>query len=802
MCRKALALPLIFLLSSCGGGGGGAGGGATSDPVISVEWNNSISASEANVYRTAEYNNQDGLELIHAAESYALLNKNGKTVAGDGVKIGVIDTGVQFDDVEIAGNLYGVNSTSGNYDYNTTPNDNDPSDDNGHGTHVSSTVAAVKDGSGTHGVAYDATIVALKALDSSGNGSISSINNSINGAKRAGAKVINMSLGYDNGLGSDSSLRSALISAKSADILTVAAAGNDGNLQPDYPAYYAIDSSLTGYVLSVVAVNSSLEIATDPTDGFNSNICGEVANYCLAAPGVDIVGAYMGSGYYYSSGTSMASPHVAGAAAVIRGAWPHLTAAQTADILLTTADDLGDFGTDSIYGRGMLNLYEAVQAQGQNTLGFGASVADGGYELTTTSLTASPIFGDSFSAGISAKLDSAIFFDDYGRDYKANLSSKIGKQAIQNNVTNLNNFVFNNISSRTIPLNFGNDKKSSLNFNIATYKNAEAPNQFGLKFITLDRSKDPQKALNQGFSFVREIAGKSSNSQFGFATNMDVLANLEEKDFSNAGFISQKNLASNPYQSFMQASSPDLINNRQFNQFFASQNFLAKKMALNFSYQSSYDGASNLSQKGVKQNQILDFAMSLKPKSNSNYLISVGKMDEFDHNILNSKGLGAFESGRDVKTSYAKISASHKLAKNLQFLTSYSEGISKIQGNQYGIFREFSDVRSRSFSASIVLDDFFQGQVGLAYLEPMRVYRGTVKTDIPVARDLAGNLTRLQSAISLAPKGKERDLEVFYLRKITNDSKVKFNFIRQAQAGNIQNAETNYLAFMQLEMSY
>ncbi len=798
MRLKLGTLFLIFILSSCGGGGGGGGG--TLAPVISNEWNNSISSSEANVYRTSEYNNQEGLELIHAAEAYALLDKNNKTVAGNGVKIGVIDTGAQIDDVEIAGNLYGVNSTSGNYDYRN--GDNNPTDDNGHGTHVASTAAGVKDGGGIHGVAFDSTLVVLKALNSSGNGSITNITDSIQGAIDADVGVINMSLGYDNSLGSDSAFKSALVSAKNADILTIAAAGNEGNLQPDYPAYYAIDSSLAGYVLSVVAVDSSLEIATDPDDGFDSNICGDAANYCLAAPGVDIVGAYIGSGYYYSSGTSMASPHVAGAAAVLRAAWPHLTAVQTADILLTTADDLGAVGTDSVYGRGMLNLYEAVQAQGQNTLGFGASVADGGYELTTTSLVTSPIFGDAFSAGISAKLNSAIFFDDYGRDYKADLSSKIGKQVSQNNVTSLNNFVFNNISSRAVPFRFKNDKKASLNFNIATYKNAEAANRLGLKFITLDRSTDPQKGLNHGFSFVQELAGKNTNSQFGFATNVDVLANLEEENFSNFGFISQKNLASNPYQSFMQGSSANLINNRQFNQFFASQNFLAKKMALNFSYQTSYDGASNLSQKGVKQNQILDFTMSLKPKSDSNYLISVGKIDEFDNNILNSKSLGAFESKGDVKTSYAKISASHKLTKNLQFLTSYSEGISKIQGNQYGIFREFNDVRSRSFSASIVLDDFFKGQIGLGYLEPMRVYRGSVKTDVPVARDLAGNLTRLQSQISLAPKGKERDLEVFYLRKISNDAKVKFNFIRQIQAGNIQNSKNNYLGFVQMEMSY
>ncbi len=808
-----LLLVLVFFLSSCGGGGGGGGGGASSSPtIISTTWNSSITTADANAYRTTEYNNQYGLEKIHAAEAYAVLAKNSKTVAGDGAKIAVIDTGVQTTHVEISGNLFGTSSTSGNYDY--INGDNNPNDDNGHGTHVSSTAAGVKDGSGIHGVAFDATIVAIKSLNSSGSGSITNIVDSINGAIRAGADVINMSLGYASSLGSDADLRAALVSAKSADILSVAATGNDGLSQPDYPAYYAADSGLLGYVLAVGATAYNGSIAS------YSNGCGDAKDYCLVAPGGSndgdsahaiyaamAVGSTIDlsdcdhSGYCAINGTSMATPHVAGAAATIRAAWPHLSAVQTSQILLTTATDLGAAGTDTTYGRGMLNLYEAVQAQGQNTLGFGASIASGGYEVTTSSIVTSPIFGDAFASNVAPQLAQAIFFDDYGRDYNAELGSKIGAQAA-NNVTSLDNFIFNNIASRSAPIAFGSDLRNKLNFNISTYKNPEAPNYFGLKFITLDRSIDPQSTLNQGFSFVRDSSDFAPNLQLGFATNIDEVANLEGNNFSNLGFISQKNIAANPYQSFMQHMSSDLKNSRQFNQFFAAQSFFAKKMALKFSYQSSYDSMQLLSGVGNKQNQIFDFALSLKPKIGSNFLLSAGNLNEFDHNILNSKSLGAFESGGDVKTSYAKISTSQKLTENLQFLASYSEGFSKITGNQEGVFREFNNVRSRSLSASIVLDNFFKGKVGLGYLEPMRVYQGSVKIDIPVARDLDGNLTRAQSTASLASQGKERDLEIFYLRELSDSSQIKFNFIRQLQAGNIRNAQTNYLGFVQFGLSY
>ena len=791
-------IALHLTLTACGGGGGGGGGSSSSVSTSTTISLTSYSANAAD-YRTTEYSKQYGLEAINAAEAYAYLYDNGKTVAGDGVKIAIVDTGVQTNHTEIANNLYSVYSTAGNYDYKNS--DNNPSDDNGHGTHVASIAAGVRDDSEMHGVAFDATIVGIKVLNSSGSGSTSTISDGINGAIDAGAKVINLSLGYSQSLGAESYLPVALAAAKSADILTVAATGNSGSSQPEYPAYYAADSSLAGYVLAVGAVNSSKNIATFATDGFNSSECGDAANYCLVAPGVDIYAAYKNSTHVYDSGTSMATPHVAGAVAVIRGAWPHLTAAQTAQILLTTADDLGDVGVDTTYGHGLLDLYAAVQAQGENILGYGSSISSGGYALSSSSMTTSSIFGDAFASNVASQLTPAIFFDDYGRDYKANLASKISVRN-SNNITNLNSLVFNNIIAKTAPLQFGKDFRNTLKFNAATYKNPQAQNYFGLKFITLDRSIDPQNNLSNGLSFVRDSSDFAPNLKLGFAINVDEVANLEGNDFANLGFLSQKNLATNPYQSFMQSNSLTLQNNRQFNQFFAGQSFFAKKLALKFSYQSSYDSTQMLSKIGNKQNQILDFGLSLKPKSGSNFLVSLGNLSEFDNNILNSRSVGAFESGGGVKTSYAKISASQNLTKNLQFLASYSEGVSKINGNQQGIFREFDNVRSRSLSASLLLSDFYKGKLGLGYLEPMRVYQGSVKIDIPVARDLAGNLIRLQSTASLASQGKERDLEVFYLRELSEVSQVKFNLVKQIQAGNIKNAPTNYLGFVQFSVSY
>ncbi|MES2961885.1 MAG: S8 family serine peptidase [Pseudomonadota bacterium] len=782
-----MPLPLIFLLllilSSCGGGGGGGGGGGSSSSTTTYgnsSWVSSISTTQADVYRTTEYSNQYGLEKIHAAEAYALLSANGKSIAGDDIAIAIVDTGVQTNHVEIATNY----QSSGSYDF--VNSDSDPSDDEGHGTHVASTAAGVKDGSGMHGVAYNSDIIAIKVLDSNGDGTYQNVSDGISAAAAAGAKVINLSLG---GSSASTTLRDSLLTAKAADVLTIAATGNDGTTQPDYPAYYASDSSLAGYVLAVGSVDSSSTISSF------SQQCGDTMNYCLVAPGENIYAAYPTDTYATGSGTSMATPHVAGAAAVIRGAWPFLTAAETAQILLQTATDLGSSGVDVIYGHGLLNLYAATQAQGQNTLGYGTSVGSGGYEISSSSLTSSAIFGDAFTSNVAPKLDSAIFFDDFGRDYKANLANKISIRS-NNNLSSFNNAIFGNVVSKNAPMQFG--ARNQFNFNYSDYKTVGAT---GVKFVNIDNSKDPQASVNTGFSFVRNASDIAPDLKLGFAFNTNEIANLDQKTFGNFGFISQNNFASNPYQSFLQSSLTNGQYSRKFNQFFAAQDLLNKKLSLRFSYQSSYDSSQILSKINQKQNQVLDFGTAYQIKDGSNILVTVGNLTEFNNNILNSQSVGAFESNGNVKTSYLKFSLNQNLSKNLSVIGSFSEGISKINGNQVGIFREFNNVRSRSSSIALVHNNFLKGQAGIVYSEPLRVYQGNVKIDIPVARDYDGNLTRYQTTASLAPKGKERDLEVFYARELNDFSQVKFNLMRQSQAGNVKNAATNYLGFVQVVIS-
>jgi len=166
------------------------------------------------------------------------------------------------------------------------------------------------------------------------------------------------------------------------------------------------------------------------------------------------------------------------------------------EILLSSATDLGIKGVDPIYGKGLLNIAEAVSAKGQNLLLSGSSFKSNGYELSDSAIFSSPLFGDSY-VNIVKSLEKAVFFDDYGRDYKANLANKI---ILSNNslytIRNKNN----HISNKILPHNF-KDSSAKFYFNINYFKDNKLVNNDGLKFSVTDNSQNINISRNNGFSF-------------------------------------------------------------------------------------------------------------------------------------------------------------------------------------------------------------------------------------------------------------------------------------------------------------
>jgi thermitase len=258
-----------------------------------------------------------------------------------GVKVGIVDTGIDQTHPDLAGKAVGC-ATS--YNSGLLIHNGVCADDNGHGSHVSGTISAnTNNAQGVAGVAFNSGIVMCKALaTAAGTGLTSDIANCINWTRQQGVKVISMSLGG----GDNATLKSAVQTAynNGNGVLLVAAAGNDGNSNVNYPAGYA-------EVVSVAATDNK-----DHKASF-SNTNSDVE---IAAPGVNVESTYAGGLYMQLSGTSMATPHVAGVAAVIADLNPTANAATLRSKLDAAVDDIGAAGRDTSFGFGRVNLCKAA----------------------------------------------------------------------------------------------------------------------------------------------------------------------------------------------------------------------------------------------------------------------------------------------------------------------------------------------------------------------------------------------------------------------------------------------------------
>ncbi|HGE8303200.1 TPA: autotransporter outer membrane beta-barrel domain-containing protein [Serratia marcescens] len=371
-------------------------------------------------WRSSEFNAEWGLGAIHADQAYAA----GYT--GKGIKLGIFDQPVYAKHPEFSGPDKVINLvTEGTREY-TDPYipvkkgddfryDGTPSTDSSgklgsHGTHVGGIAAGSRDGGAMHGVAFNAQIISAENGDPGPEDGIVLGNDGAvyqagwNKLVASGARIINNSWGigitekFDKGgydpayphftvndaqkqfdqikqiLGTKpgGAYQGAIDAARSG-VVTIFAAGNDYNLNnPDAMAglaYFVPD--IAPHWLSVASLQDPTNSGDYSISTFSSR-CGYTASFCVSAPGTRVYSSVIAgtgvddltTGYANKSGTSMAAPHVAGSVAVLMERFPYLNGAQVADVLKTTATDMGAPGIDSLYGWGMINLGKAINGPG------------------------------------------------------------------------------------------------------------------------------------------------------------------------------------------------------------------------------------------------------------------------------------------------------------------------------------------------------------------------------------------------------------------------------------------------------
>ena len=282
---------------------------------------------------------------------------------GNDVVIAVIDTGVDYNHPDLVGNIWtNPNEIAGNRvdddgngfvddvrGWDFASNDNNPMDENDHGTHVSGIIAARgNNGVGVSGVNWNARIMPLKFMNAAGQGTTAAAIRAVQYAISNGARISNSSWG---GPGFSRSLRDAISAGNAAQHVFVAAAGNDGvniDNSPTYPASYNLPN-----VIAVAATNSANALAGFSNYGANT--------VDVAAPGVTILSTIRFSNYRTLSGTSMAAPFVAGLAGLIRSVSPTMSASNVISVINSTVDPLPVLRTRTVSG-GRINAFNALSS--------------------------------------------------------------------------------------------------------------------------------------------------------------------------------------------------------------------------------------------------------------------------------------------------------------------------------------------------------------------------------------------------------------------------------------------------------
>ena len=324
------------------------------DPAVAVASPNYIVHASV-LPNDPDYGTLWGMDRIDAPTAWDSETGSGSVV------VGVIDTGVNYTHPDLAANMWvnpgeiagnGIDDDLNGYvddvhGINCINGSGDPMDDHGHGSHCSGTIGAVGDNAtGVVGVNWTVSIMGLKFLSASGSGTTANAIECLDYAVAMGADLTSNSWG---GGGASSAMESAIQDAAAAGQLFVAAAGNESNntdKKHNYPSDYVVEN-----VVSVAATDSGDDLAYFTNYG--------AATVDLAAPGVGINSTWLGTGYSSISGTSMATPHVAGAAALLLAAEPGLSAMDLRNRLLTNVEVISSMDGNGSTG-GILNVANAL----------------------------------------------------------------------------------------------------------------------------------------------------------------------------------------------------------------------------------------------------------------------------------------------------------------------------------------------------------------------------------------------------------------------------------------------------------
>lgn len=607
---------------------------------------------------------------------------------GLGVSVAVVDTGVDLKNSRLVQNLKpGATFVSG------------PAggqDDHGHGTFVAGLIAGSLNNAYTAGLAPDVSILPVKVLTASGAGTGASVSQGVMWAANQGAKVINLSLGATAPMPT-----AGLSYALQKGSLLVVASGNEGAANPSWPGRYAKEAWAAGRMVVVGAVDSSNKMPSW------SNKAGDVANWYLVAPGVNLISSTYKAGttgvLASGSGTSFATPLVSAAAADILSKWSYLNAAQVAQILFQTATPLGSATNakpDPVYGWGLLNVKAALNPVGPLRL----PVANGSASpvlLTATSLKVSSVVG---TKGLGSMTLTAV--DDFGRAYSTSARGLMQEAAPLNAMA-----LFNAMDAQ---FSLVEAQKGGLNL-----KSSWAPTAGGLGVdarVLMTQYTDAGLVSAGTAGAATHLFGLTE--QLGDLPTQSLLENPYLKLAPNAGFV---------------AAGVNTGNNASI-----------KVGFLNNQVPSLVPGA--LTENALPSNGIM--AEYVQPHARGVLKFGYGVLAE-SKSYLGVTGTEGF-GGNSGKTQHIDLAGTWALSPRALVAAQLGLGYTRVSGS--GGLIEGADVQTRSWTLSAASRDVLQlkDTVVVSVSEPLHVVRGDALVQLPQVSPDTGDISFARQKVSLA----------------------------------------------------
>jgi len=752
-------IPLLLaalLLNACGGGGGGSAGGGAGYTVPSC--NDSGTRDTEYLFMGKYGDGGNGLTRVCASAAYA------RGATGAGIKVAVLDTGI---DINFLGNVYHTELDDNVASFTTgsdlIASDNFPNDENGHGSHVAGIIAGENNGSGYHGVAYDADLYIYKVLNDSGSSVGNSVANGVNKARTDGVDIMNLSLGSNTTIGTDcnsaasceallgSTNYSALEAAGAAGKILVWAAGNEGNSSPSVDSGAAIyDDDFKETTVIVVASGTDGKIGSTSngwTSG-GSNKCGITAAICITAPGTLLYSANLNtnSTAVALTGTSMAAPMVSGGLALIKQEFSSLTNAQVVDRLFATALDTDEYSQSSIYGHGMMNLNAATASVGSLQTIAGSNLLDDPsasyYDLANNSFTSSAAFSNALNNALESQTMEV--YDSFDRaNFKTNVSSFFtsGSYTSQNTIENH--------MSRLEP---------------KTTKKVKNKNLYGSFTVETDGNYIESSMFQSAGDFLTLGFNQSTNS---FENEVDPLSNFfNDSNFGN-------NYLVNPY--FNTGSGQDYF------------------MSFNTNSSFGFDTFTNAN------GNDLGLAFNLNPLSSSNEgtknagdLQVVFGANYEQNKFLNSTSSGAFATGDLSNTNFTGVKYKKNLGDDFTFVGSGFAGYTYIDKAAGSYIDSSTPLLTSSFTLGLAKANFIKKdqRIGFFINQPQRVEDGSLNLRVPTSSDRDRTVTYSNLNVDLEPDSRQINFDIVFNKIITESSNLSAN-LTHVQNGDHSNSSNS-----------